>query len=57
MILPRQDFLFVKNSLLQNLKGQSNEIFYLRFFSQMDFSQAPYSVFKDFLNLASNSRR
>jgi hypothetical protein len=26
-------------------------------FSQMDFSQAPYLVFKDFSNLASNSRR
>jgi hypothetical protein len=38
----------------RQLKGQSNEIFYLLLFH---FSQATYSVFKDFSNLASNSRR
>jgi hypothetical protein len=37
------------------LKGQSR--FLPPIFSQMDFSKAPYSVFKDFSNLVSNSMR
>ncbi len=36
-----------------DLKGQSNEIFYLRNLSQMDSSQDSYLLFKDFSNLAS----
>ncbi len=39
------------------LKGTVQRDFLPPIFSQMDFSQAPYSVFKDFSNLASNSRR
>jgi hypothetical protein len=39
------------------LKSQSNEIFYLQFFSQMASSQAPYSVFKTLRNLSLNLRR
>jgi hypothetical protein len=39
------------------LKGTVQRDFLPLFFSQIDFSQAPYSVFKDFSNLASNSRR
>jgi hypothetical protein len=42
---------------LQNIKGTVQRDFLPLFFSQMDFSQAPYSVFKDFPNLASNSKR
>ncbi len=49
-----KNIIFPKHFLL---KGTVQRDFYLRFFSQMDFSQAPYSVFKDFSNLASNSRR
>jgi hypothetical protein len=39
------------------LKGTVQRDFLPPIFSQMDCSQAPYSVFKDFSNLASNSRR
>jgi hypothetical protein len=39
----------------QPLQVQSNEIFYLRFFSWMDSSKASYLILKDFPNLASNS--
>jgi hypothetical protein len=39
------------------LKGTVQRDFLPPFFSQIDFSQAPYSVFKDFSNLASNSKR
>ncbi len=40
-----------------HLKGHSNEIFLPPICSQMDSFQAPYSVFKDFLNLVLNLRR
>jgi hypothetical protein len=36
-------------------KGTVQRVFYTPIFSQMDSSQAPCSVFKDFSNLASNS--
>ncbi len=39
------------------LKGTVQRDFLPPIFSQMDCSQAPYSIFKDFSNLASNSRR
>ncbi len=39
------------------VKGTVQRDFLPPIFSQMDFSQTPYSVFKDFSNLASNSRR
>ncbi len=42
---------------LSSLKRQSNEIFFPPIFTLMDSSQATYSVFKDFSNLASNSVR
>jgi hypothetical protein len=38
-------------------KGTFQQDFLPPIFSQMDSFQAPYSVFKDFLNLASNLRR
>jgi hypothetical protein len=39
------------------LNGTVQQDFLPSIFSQMDSSQAPYSVFKDFSNLALNSRR
>jgi hypothetical protein len=39
------------------LKGTVQQDFLPPICSQMDSSQAPYSVFKDFSNLASKSRR
>jgi hypothetical protein len=44
-------------SIPLSFKGTVQRDFLPPIFSQMDFSQAPYSVFKDFSNLASNSRR
>ncbi len=43
--------------LRAQLKGTVQRDFLPPIFSQMDCSQAPYSVFKDFSNLASNLRR
>jgi hypothetical protein len=40
-----------------DVKGTVQRDFLPQIFSQMDFSQALYSVFKDFSNLASNLRR
>ncbi len=48
--------LLGKSNAYVNIIGQSNEIFYLPIFSQMDSSQAT-SIFQDFANLALNSMR